>query len=73
MRKPIPDEAGPWPSPRAPGNTMPLFGTWPAPGALPLLSPKTPTLQRACAPPPLPPAMLMCQASSHEPWERSGW
>jgi len=42
------------PVPGAPGNTTPLFATWPAPGALPVLSPKTPTLQKAWPPLPFP-------------------
>lgn len=53
----------PGPVPRAAGNTKPLFATWP----------QNPNPSKGPFSPPLPPAMLMCQASSHEPWERSGW
>lgn len=73
MGKPIAGEAGaglaPGPVPRAAGNTKPLFATWPALGA----QPQNPNPSKGPFSPPLPPAMLMCQASSHEPWERWGW
>lgn len=42
------------PVPRAPGNTMPLFVTWPAQGALPSLSPKNTNPSKGLVPLPPP-------------------
>jgi len=74
MGKPVADKARPWPSPgaspRGSGEHNAFVCDLACARSPSRAQPQNTNPSKGLAPPPLPPAMLMGQASSPEPWER---